>query len=468
MAAYDFKANFQNIVLLGATPVLVDIDPDNWNLAVENLEAAIGDKTKAILVSHLHGGMVPMPEVMSIARRHDLPVIEDACQMPGARCAGRAAGTTGDVGVLSFGGSKLLTAGRGGAVLTDRDDIAQRIHLFTQRGNEAYPLSELQAAVLRPQLDKLDDRNARRAANVITLCRLLKQRPGLRPFHNTTADVEPGYYKLGLQYDADEFAGMSREQFSQAMRAEGVAIASGFRALHATHSRRRFRTVGELTIADDADERVLMLHHPVLLEDSASMEQIVAALDRIRHHATMIVSASSGYDDFLAQFGTDEHQRRWKAVYDEVELSGAQKELLAGFVREMKVLVVAGAWCGDCVNQCPIFPKFAAENDRIGIRFFDRDASAELAEALSTCGAPRVPSVLFLSEDGYICGRYGDRTLSKYRAMAASQLGAACPTGITPPEGNLLQQVTQEWLDEFERIQLMLRTSGRLRTLHGD
>lgn len=174
------------------------------------------------------------------------------------------------------------------------------------------------------------------------------------------------------------------------------------------------------------------------------------------------------YDDFLSRFGTPEHQRRWQAVHDEVTLTPAQKELLGGFVREMKVLVVAGAWCGDCVNQCPIFPKFAAENEKIRIRFFDRDASAELAEALSTCGAPRVPSVLFLSEDGYVCGRYGDRTLSKYRDMAATQLGAACPTGIAPPAGDLLASVTQEWLDEFERIQLMLRTSGRLRKLHGD
>lgn len=174
------------------------------------------------------------------------------------------------------------------------------------------------------------------------------------------------------------------------------------------------------------------------------------------------------YDEFLSEFGSDEHQRRWRAVFDKVALTETQQQLLAGFVRDMKVLVVAGTWCGDCVNQCPIFAKIAAENERIQIRFFDRDASPELAEALSTCGAARVPSVLFLSEDGHVCGRYGDRTLSKYRDMAATQLGAACPTGIAPPEGALLESVTQEWLDEFERIQLMLRTSGRLRTLHGD
>lgn len=300
MAAYDFKANFQNVLLVGATPVLVDVLPGNWNINVDLLEAAFSEQTKAILVSHLHGGIVPMPRVMEIARRHDLPVIEDACQMPGAHIHGRVAGTTGDVGVLSFGGSKLLTAGRGGAVLTDRDDVVQRIRLYTQRGNEAYPLSELQAAVLLPQLEKLDARNALRANNVQALCRLLEQQPGLCPFRNTVDsaddDSRPGYYKVGLQYDAEQFGGIPRELFSTALRAEGIAIDPGFRALHATHSRRRFRAADELTQATAADTGVLTLHHPVLLEDEAAIKQIAAALDRIRQHATMIIEQTTTND----------------------------------------------------------------------------------------------------------------------------------------------------------------------------
>ena len=174
------------------------------------------------------------------------------------------------------------------------------------------------------------------------------------------------------------------------------------------------------------------------------------------------------YASFLEKYGSDEHRRRWEGVHREVELSGAQRKLLQSFVREMKVLVLAGAWCGDCVNQCPIWDHFAAENERIGIRYIDRDDNPDLCEELSICGGHRVPAVLFLSEDGFPCGRFGDRTLAKYRKMAADQFGAACPTGLIPPEQTLLQNVTQEWLDEFERIQLMLRTSGRLRQIHGD
>ena len=141
LAAYDFKANFQNVLTVGATPVLVDIDPQTWQLDVPQLEAAVSDKTKAIIVSHLHGGWVPMQPVMEIADRLGLSVIEDACQATGAILNGRRAGTAGHVGVLSFGGSKLLTSGRGGAVMTSVPEIAQRVRLFTQRGNEAYPLS---------------------------------------------------------------------------------------------------------------------------------------------------------------------------------------------------------------------------------------------------------------------------------------------------------------------------------------
>lgn len=174
------------------------------------------------------------------------------------------------------------------------------------------------------------------------------------------------------------------------------------------------------------------------------------------------------YEDFLDRYATRDDRRRWDEVYASVALTPGQRSLLASFTREMKVFVLAGAWCGDCVNQCPIFAHFAAANPLIEVRFFDRDDHPDLGERLAICGAPRVPAVLFVSEDGYPCGTYGDRTLAKYRQMASSQLGPACPTGIAALELPLLAQVVQEWLNEFERIQWMLRLSARLRQLHGD
>ena len=174
------------------------------------------------------------------------------------------------------------------------------------------------------------------------------------------------------------------------------------------------------------------------------------------------------YRDFLAKHATPDQQKRWQAVYDSVTLTGDQRELLGGFVREMRVLCIAGAWCGDCVNQCPILARIAEQNPRIAVRFVDRDVQAAAQEAAMMNGGRRVPAVIFLSEDDYECGRYGDRTVATYRQMAADRLGPACPTGIVPPGPALLTAATAEWLGQFERNQLMLRLSKRLREKHGD
>ena len=173
------------------------------------------------------------------------------------------------------------------------------------------------------------------------------------------------------------------------------------------------------------------------------------------------------YSDFLDKYATPEQKHRWQEFHDSISLSAEQTSLLESFIREMKVLVMAGAWCGDCVNQCPIFERFAAVTPKIQLRFIDRDDPSGISEQLTTCGGARVPAVVFLSEDGKFCGRAGDRTISKYRSMVASMGGASCPTGLNV-ESDLTSAVVQDWLDEFERIQWMLRTSTRLRQLHGD
>jgi thiol-disulfide isomerase/thioredoxin len=173
------------------------------------------------------------------------------------------------------------------------------------------------------------------------------------------------------------------------------------------------------------------------------------------------------YSAFLDKYGSPDQKRRWADFFNCVALSDAQKALLGSFKRQMKVIVMAGTWCGDCVNQCPMFEHFAQACPLIDIRYFDRDANPDLAAAMQTCGAARVPSVVFLSEDGHVCGRYGDRTLSKYRSIVGATSGASCSTGIALGD-DLTLSVLQDWLDEFERIQWMLRTSGRLRQLHGD
>jgi dTDP-4-amino-4,6-dideoxygalactose transaminase len=284
LAAYDYGGNFLSVHAVGARPVLVDIHPDNWNLHPALLENALGPQTRAILVSHLHGGMVPMREVMAVASAHRIPVIEDAAQCPGATVQGQKAGTWGDAGVLSFGGSKLLSAGRGGALLTRRAAVHQRARLWLHRGNNVCPLSELQAAVLLPQLETLDARNVYRRRSVVLLAERLREVPGLRPFVNDCPDTEAGYYKLGFQFDESRFS-LTRERFVAALHAEGIAFDEGFAALHAGRSPTRFRRTGDLAEADRAHRGALVLHHPILLGTQADIEEVARAVIKVYANA---------------------------------------------------------------------------------------------------------------------------------------------------------------------------------------
>jgi perosamine synthetase len=285
LSAYDYPGNYLSILAVGATPVLIDVDPRNWNFAAEHLPAAITPATKAVIVSHLHGGLAPMREILAVAEAHGLPIIEDAAQAPGATVQGRPAGAWGAVGVLSFGGSKLLSAGRGGALLTGRPDAYQRARVKQFRGNTLGPLSELQAVVLQPQLDLLRSRHAKRLRNVSYLRERLRNVPGLCPFENRGVEGEPAYYKLGFQFDAEAF-GLSRERFVQALRAEGIAMDEGFRALHVGRSPERFRQAGPLTEATRAHAGSVVLHHPILLGTEADMDQIARAVEKVWAYRT--------------------------------------------------------------------------------------------------------------------------------------------------------------------------------------
>jgi hypothetical protein len=173
------------------------------------------------------------------------------------------------------------------------------------------------------------------------------------------------------------------------------------------------------------------------------------------------------YEQFLDRHATPEQRSRWDAFHARVTLTPDQSSLLAGFTRRMPVLVLAGAWCGDCVNQCPIFARFAAATSCVDLRFLDRDALPTIAAHLKVCGGQRVPVAAFFSEDFTPILFYGDRTLSAYRESAAS-LGSSCPTGVVPPPYDATAAVVSDWLDQFERVHHILRLSARLRQKHND
>ena len=300
LAGYDFRANAANVLALGATPVAVDVRPDDWQIDPAAVAAALSPQTTAVLVSHLHGGVVDLPAVRTLCDDTSVLLIEDACQNPGATAHGRPAGTWGDAGVLSFGGSKLLTAGRGGAVLTAPDAIgervAARIRTHVGRGNDLSPLSEMQAAVLLPQVRALPERTAVRARNAATLRAIA----GLVPLAPGRSRAnEPAFYKMGFRYDPAAFDGLPRGLFCAALRAEGVAFDPGFATLRALFSRRRVRFVGPLPHAAEAGRRCVVLHHPALLEGGDALAAVPAAVERVRRWAgeiarTVPVPAAAG------------------------------------------------------------------------------------------------------------------------------------------------------------------------------
>jgi thiol-disulfide isomerase/thioredoxin len=179
-------------------------------------------------------------------------------------------------------------------------------------------------------------------------------------------------------------------------------------------------------------------------------------------------SAALPYIEYV-RTGTEEQQRRWKQVYDVASLTESQKQLLSGFVRPMNVLVVSGIWCGDCVQQCPLQQRIAEGNPgQINLRILDRDQHKDLSQQLKLNAGDRVPVAIFMAEDFELCSVFGDRVVSRYRALARKQLGPSCPIGLAPPDADEVAAALADWLSEFERIQLMLRLSPRLRQKYGD
>ncbi|MBZ8134446.1 DegT/DnrJ/EryC1/StrS aminotransferase family protein [Afifella sp. IM 167] len=162
-----FVATAAAIRYAGATPVFVDIDPSTWTMDPARIEERITPRTRAIMPVHLHGRLADMGPILNLARRHGLPVIEDAAQAHGAERDGRRAGTFGDIGCFSFyPGKNLGACGEGGAIVTDRDDLAAEVRLLRDWGQRRkyhheklgfnYRMDALQGAALGVKLRHLD------------------------------------------------------------------------------------------------------------------------------------------------------------------------------------------------------------------------------------------------------------------------------------------------------------------------
>ena len=218
--AYTWEGTVGPVLLLNAVPVFVDVDPETYCLDAKLIEAAITPKTKAILPVHLGMRFADMDEILRIAKKHNLKVIEDCAHAHGAMWNGKGAGSMGDLGAFSFQSSKLITSGEGGAVITNTLECMELVQSYINAGRASltdqfhhriigynHRLSELQAAVLEPQLDRLPQQAAVREKNVKHFESRMKNTPAihlLKPDPRITRLAPYGYFFKYLEKEAKD------------------------------------------------------------------------------------------------------------------------------------------------------------------------------------------------------------------------------------------------------------------------
>ena len=229
------------ILLQNAIPVFADLDPHTYNMTPEAVEAKITDKTKAIVVVHLAGNAAEIDKIVEIAHKRNIYVIEDCAQSYCCKYKGKYVGTYGDIGCFSLNDFKHISAGDGGMIITDNDQLYYNAVMFGDKNynrfGEAivknittlgpnYRMNELTAAVGIAQLGKVEDICAKRHAFGEALNRGLEGIPGLYP-HKVLADCESSYWFFMLRVNEEEL-GVSRTEFVKALNAEGIGIGEGY------------------------------------------------------------------------------------------------------------------------------------------------------------------------------------------------------------------------------------------------
>jgi dTDP-4-amino-4,6-dideoxygalactose transaminase len=242
--AWTFMATAIVVAQLGATPVFVDVDPNTMCIAPQCIEEAITERTRAVIPVHFGGHPCDMDRLIDIARRHGLLVIEDAAQAHGAIWRGIRVGKFGDSGSYSFQQAKNLQCGEGGSLVTDDDELADRIHFSLSKfgrgigkahrpythyelaGNEN--MTEFQAAIVLAQLSRLDAQLDLRAERAATLRRWLSEIEGIEPLPVDPRVDRHGWHLFIFRYRPEAFEGLDKWAFTRAVSAEGVWCNPGY------------------------------------------------------------------------------------------------------------------------------------------------------------------------------------------------------------------------------------------------
>lgn len=239
--ALTFFASATCILLLNAIPVFVDVDPKSYNISPEAIESAITDRTRAIIVVHNGGYPADMDVIMEISRRHGIPIVEDCAHAHGSEWRGVRVGAIGDAGAFSLMAGKSLAGGEGGIILTNHLEVRQRLYEYMDMGRwterpdktirldttSNFRMPEWTAAILYTQLQRLDEQIEIRERNFTYLAQGLKEIKGVEPFERDPRVTRWSIYYWNFKYKQEEFDGIPRDLFIQAVNAEGAPISVG-------------------------------------------------------------------------------------------------------------------------------------------------------------------------------------------------------------------------------------------------
>jgi len=312
---YTFIATIDVIFLSGALPIMIDTDRETFQVNPDKMEEKITENTKAILPVHILGLPANMDKINAIARKHNLLVVEDACQAWLAEWRGKKCGTLGDLGCFSFQNSKNLPCGEGGAILGDDDEIMDKCYSYHNFGRpygetmltlSGYVrlgtkcrMAEYQAAILLAQMKRLEKQTQTRNENAKYLTSRIKDIPGIIPHKLYDGVTQAAYHLYPFRYDKEKFNGLSRGKFLSALKAEGIPCSSGYNRVNKnaffenalqsknfrkTYSKKRLDRCRQLNHCPD-DERLcdeaVWFFHSLLLGTKRDMDDVADAILKI-------------------------------------------------------------------------------------------------------------------------------------------------------------------------------------------
>jgi dTDP-4-amino-4,6-dideoxygalactose transaminase len=300
--AYTFIATATSVARMGATPVFVDVD-ESWCMDPAAAEAAITPRTKAMVPVHFGSRVADMDALNAVAEKHGIIVMEDACHSWGSKWKGKGTGALGRCGVFSFQMSKNMTAGEGGAILTDDEALADRCRSITNcgrvKGGAWYGhdvvgtnarMTEFAAAILNVQLARLEEENAHRARMATLLDSELAGIEGITPQPGDPRMTRRAYHLYPFRLDEQAF-GCTRERFVAAARAEGMSLTAGYPLpLYKQPVFERLRGGAPEPVCPMTEDLCahsgLWFNHLLLLSQEEDMREIAQIFRKVKEHAS--------------------------------------------------------------------------------------------------------------------------------------------------------------------------------------